>query len=111
MLARADESRCRPPRRCALTACLRAHPARPTTGHVVSIVCPVEDLGVDLAEPFELLVEQDRVRDHELARVLGVSSRRFRSEPTLACTLITTASRIESIGGLVTCAKSCLKYE
>ena len=41
----------------------------------------------------------------------GVSSSRFRSEPTLACTLITTASRIESIGGFVTCAKSCLKYE
>ena len=31
----------------------------------------VEDVGVDLAQPFELLVEQDRVRDHELARVLG----------------------------------------
>ena len=41
----------------------------------------------------------------------GVSSSRLRSEPTLACTLITTASRIESIGGFVTCAKSCLKYE
>ena len=40
----------------------------------------------------------------------GVSSSRFRSEPTLAATLITTASRIESIGGFVTCAKSCLKY-
>ncbi len=41
----------------------------------------------------------------------GVSSSRFRSEPTLDCTLITTASRIESIGGFVTCANSCLKYE
>ena len=41
----------------------------------------------------------------------GVSSSRFRSEPTLAWTLITIASRIESIGGFVTCAKSCLKYE
>ena len=41
----------------------------------------------------------------------GVSSSRLRSEPTLARTLITIASRIESIGGFVTCAKSCLKYE
>ncbi len=41
----------------------------------------------------------------------GVSSRRFRSEPTLACTLITTDSRIESTGGFVTWANSCLKYE
>ena len=41
----------------------------------------------------------------------GVSSSRLRSEPTSDCTLITTASRIESIGGFVTCAKSCLKYE
>ena len=29
-----------------------------------------EDIRVDLAEPLELLVAQDRVRDHELARVL-----------------------------------------
>ena len=41
----------------------------------------------------------------------GVSSNRFFSEPMLACRLITIASRIESIGGFVTCAKSCLKYE
>ena len=41
----------------------------------------------------------------------GVSASRLRSEPTLAPTLMTTASRIESIGGFVTCAKSCLKYE
>ena len=41
----------------------------------------------------------------------GVSPSRFRSEPTLVATLITTASRVESIGGFVTCAKSCLKYE
>ena len=31
----------------------------------------VEDVGLDLAQALELLVEQDRVRDHELARVLG----------------------------------------
>ena len=41
----------------------------------------------------------------------GVSSKRFFSEPMLACRLITIASRIESIGGFVTCANSCLKYE
>ena len=39
----------------------------------------------------------------------GVSSRRLRSEPTLAATLMTTASRMESIGGFVTWANSCLK--
>ena len=41
----------------------------------------------------------------------GVSSSRLRSEPTPVDTLITIASRIGSIGGLVTCANSCLKYE
>ena len=39
----------------------------------------------------------------------GPSSSRLRSEPTPVPTLITIASRIGSIGGLVTCAKSCLK--
>ena len=39
----------------------------------------------------------------------GVSSSRLRSEPTPVVTLITIASRIGSIGGFVTCAKSCLK--
>ena len=39
----------------------------------------------------------------------GVSSNRLRSEPTPEATLMTTDSRIGSIGGLVTCAKSCLK--
>ena len=41
----------------------------------------------------------------------GLSSSRFPSAPTAVDRLITTASRIESIGGFVTCAKSCLKYE
>ena len=39
----------------------------------------------------------------------GVSSNRLRSEPTPEATLITIDSRIGSIGGLVTCANSCLK--
>ena len=39
----------------------------------------------------------------------GVSSSRLRSEPTPVATLITIASRIGSIGGFVTWAKSCLK--
>ena len=39
----------------------------------------------------------------------GPSSRRFASEPTPVLIDITTDSRIGSIGGFVTCAKSCLK--
>src|SRR5881409_2947571 len=39
----------------------------------------------------------------------GVSSSRLPSAPTAALTLITTASRIGSIDGLVTCAKSYFK--
>jgi len=41
----------------------------------------------------------------------GVSSNRLRSEPRLVARLITISSRVESMGGLVTCANSCLKYE
>ena len=39
----------------------------------------------------------------------GVSVSRLPSAPTPVPRLITTFSRIGSIGGLVTCAKSCLK--
>jgi hypothetical protein len=39
----------------------------------------------------------------------GVSSSRFCSAPTPVPSDITIDSRIGSIGGLVTCAKSCLK--
>ena len=39
----------------------------------------------------------------------GDSSSRLNSAPTPVCRLITTFSRIGSIGGLVTCANSCLK--
>src|SRR4051794_41570739 len=41
----------------------------------------------------------------------GVSSSRLPSAPTAALTLITTASRIGSIGGVVTCAERCLEEE
>ena len=41
----------------------------------------------------------------------GVSPSRLISGPMQASRLITTDSRIGSIAGLVTCAKSCLKYE
>ena len=47
--------------------------------------------------------------EHELAGVLGRLVEEVLSEPMLACRLITIASRIESIGGFVTWAKSCLK--
>ena len=67
---------------------------------------------VDLAQLLELAVAQDRLVDHELAGVLGrlVEQVPLGADARLP-TLITTASRIESIGGFVTCAKSCLKYE
>ena len=41
----------------------------------------------------------------------GVSPSRLISGPITASRLITTDSRIGSIAGFVTCAKSCLKYE
>jgi hypothetical protein len=39
----------------------------------------------------------------------GASSRRLPSAPMPVASDMTTASRIGSIGGFVTCAKSCLK--
>ena len=71
----------------------------------------LEDVRVDLPQALELVVAQDRVVDHELACVLGRLVEQVPLRADERRTLITTASRVESIGGFVTCAKSCLKYE
>ncbi len=86
-------------------------PGPSSTGQVVSIVCARKT-----SESIWRSRSSSSSRRIGLAitswrACSGVSSSRFRSEPTLASTLITTASRIESIGGFVTWAKSCLKYE
>jgi len=39
----------------------------------------------------------------------GFGSSRLRSGPIVVTEEVTISSRIQSIGGLVTCAKSCLK--
>ena len=39
----------------------------------------------------------------------GFSSKRFPADPIYTVVEVTTSSRMESIGGLVTCANSCLK--
>ena len=46
-------------------------PAPSETGQVKSIVCALKTVRLDLPEPLELLVAEDRVVDHELARMLG----------------------------------------
>ena len=70
----------------------------------------MEDVVRDLAQLLQLVVAQDRLAHEQLVRVLGrlgqqVAPRRRRD----VARLITTFSRIGSIGGFVTCANSCLK--
>ena len=79
------------------------------TGQVMSMVMRLEDVVRDGAQRLELVVAQDRLVEHQLVRVLGLSSSRLPSAPSPAPMLITMSSRIGSIGGLVTCANSCLK--
>ena len=67
------------------------------------------DVVDDVPQRLELAVEQDRLVEHSLWACSGVSSNRLRSLPRLVARLITISSRIGSIGGLVTCANSCLK--
>ena len=57
----------------------------------------------------ELGVREDRLIELKPMRVLRGSSSRFRSGPMYAERLMMMSSRILSMGGLVTCAKSCLK--
>ena len=68
------------------------------------------DLVVDVAQRLELAVEQDRLVEQQLVRVLRrlVEQVALVAEASVA-RLITISSRIGSIGGFVTCAKSCLK--
>ena len=89
-----------------------ASPSAPSsTGHVVSTVCALKTSERTWRSWSSSLSRRIGLSITSCRACSGVSSSRFRSEPTLAFTLITTASRIESIGGFVTCANSCLKYE
>ena len=64
----------------------------------------------DLANALQLLVGQDRLRNFQpLLFSVPFKSRRFGLGPIKDTRLITSSSRIGSIGGLVTCAKFCLK--
>ena len=69
-----------------------------------------EDLVVDVAQRLELVVAQDRLVEDELVRVLGRLGRAGCARaPMPVPSDMTIDSRIGSIGGFVTCAKSCLK--
>ena len=70
----------------------------------------VADLG-DRADLLEVVVGQDRLAHFEALGAASVPSRsnRFGRGPMIETRLITSSSRIGSIGGFVTCAKFCLK--
>ena len=65
----------------------------------------------DGADLLEVLVGQDRLAHFEALAACRRPSRSstFGRGPMNETRLITSSSRIESIGGLVTCAKFCLK--
>ena len=88
------------------------HPAGPSsTGHVMSSVRALKIAECTWRSCSSSESSRIGVCSTSWRACSGVSSKRFFSEPMLACRLITIASRIESIGGFVTCANSCLKYE
>ena len=85
-------------------------PAGPSaTGHVMSIVRALKALDSTCRRFSSSLLRRIGWSISSWRACSGDSPSRLRSEPTLVATLITTASRVESIGGFVTCAKSCLK--
>ena len=85
-------------------------PAVPSaTGQVMSIVCALKTIESTWRSASSSLSRRIGCGITSWRACSGDSPSRFRSEPTLVATLITTASRVESIGGFVTCAKSCLK--
>ena len=65
---------------------------------------------VDLLQLLDLEVPKQRLSDdHSWCACWGDVSKRFYCGPTAVERLMTSSSRIGSIGGFVTCAKSCLK--
>ena len=79
------------------------------TGQVMSIVCALKMCESTCRRASSSLSSRIGVSITSWWACSGDSPSRFFSEPTLVATLITTASRVESIGGFVTCANSCLK--
>ena len=65
----------------------------------------------DRADLFQVLVGEDRLAHFEPLGAATTPSRsnRFGRGPMIETRLITSSSRIGSIGGFVTCAKFCLK--
>ena len=65
----------------------------------------------DLADLLQVLVGQDRLMDFQALQLRQESSRprRLGRGPMSETSDMTSSSRIGSIGGLVTCAKFCLK--
>ncbi len=79
------------------------------TGHVMSSVRARKTLESTCRSFSSSSLSRIGVSIESWCACSGVSSSRLRSEPTPVPWIITIDSRIESIGGFVTCAKSCLK--
>ena len=57
----------------------------------------------------EFFVGEHRARQLEAAAIAGRGSSRLPSEPSHTSDEVMISSRMQSMGGLVTCANSCLK--
>ena len=68
----------------------------------VAVVVDVQDLG-------ELVVVDDRERQHDLRQDAGPGASRLCSGPIVPASEVTSSSRMASSGGLVTWANSCEK--
>ena len=97
----------------------RRAPARMPAGAVAGVEGDVERARLkwlsaivgDRADLLQVGVGQDRLAHFEPLGLCAVPSRsnRFGRGPMIETRLMTSSSRIGSIGGLVTCAKFCLK--
>ncbi len=89
-----------------------SRPSSPSaSGQVMSIVCDLKSSESTRRSRSSSSSRSTGLSITSWRACSGLSESRLRSEPTSERTLITTASRIGSIGGFVTWAKSCLKYE
>ena len=86
-----------------------SRPASPSLSGQVQSIVRAGSLAFQAPQRGELVLEKDRRFELDEARVLGRLARRLRRQPSGMLSDMTSFSRIGSIGGLVTCAKSCLK--
>ena len=88
---------------------LRSAAAPPATGYKIGIVTDLNPASSMCFSFANCSFVSTGLSSAMRLQLFGCGSRRLPSEPIVVSVLVMISSRIQSIGGFVTCAKSCWK--